>query len=402
VKKIYDSVHGFIYLNPLENELIDTYPFQRLRYIKQLGITYMVYPGATHSRFEHSLGTMELATRMYDQMMTKTTLKEASHDYEYWRQIVRLGALCHDLGHLPFSHVAEKVLLGDAGHEYWTLQVIECKELNIIWDKLRKQYHDRDVMIDVIKIALGEEKTLEFFPNKEKCRFNSWESALSQMICGDFFGADRIDYLLRDAKCTGVTYGFFDYQQLIETLRILPSKKEGKQGLELGVEENGIEACEALLLSRHFMYKRVYQVSSVKSYAFHMARFLKKFLLFNNLEEYLRMTDNEVISALHRSKDLDAICFLDRQRRFKARPLPRGVKESDLEAIAKKLKIPEGMVEWSLNHEKNEVSSLAFPVLNRRHDVGEAKEYSQISIPSRISSWLYISPEYEERFLLSL
>ena len=117
--KIYDSVHGFIHFNEIESALIDTEVFQRLHYIHQLGISYMIYPGATHTRFEHSLGTMHIATQIFDQI---------SED-PYWRQIVRLAALCHDLGHLPFSHVAEEVLLGAKGHEEWTLKIIESPYL---------------------------------------------------------------------------------------------------------------------------------------------------------------------------------------------------------------------------------------------------------------------------------
>src|SRR3990167_8889868 len=98
--KIYDALHGFIRFNPIEQKLIDSAPFQRLRFIHQLGIAYFVYPGATHSRFEHSLGTMEIATRIAQQI-------GASAD---WVQIIRLAALCHDLGHLPFSHDAEEAL----------------------------------------------------------------------------------------------------------------------------------------------------------------------------------------------------------------------------------------------------------------------------------------------------
>ena len=122
IKKIYDSVHRFIHIDLLESDLINSRPFQRLYYIHQLGVTYFVYPGGTHRRFEHSLGVMELATRIYDevtmgdiptylvensQKLLKSFLPIAgSETYRYWRRILRMGALCHDLGHLPFSHTA--------------------------------------------------------------------------------------------------------------------------------------------------------------------------------------------------------------------------------------------------------------------------------------------------------
>src|SRR5476651_2062324 len=92
-KKIYDSVHGFISFDEFEKELIDSLPFQRLHYIHQLGIAYLVYPGATHTRFEHSLGVMELASQIFDRIASKHEIPQA----DYWRQVLRLAALCHDL-----------------------------------------------------------------------------------------------------------------------------------------------------------------------------------------------------------------------------------------------------------------------------------------------------------------
>jgi len=123
IKKIYDSVHRFIHVDSLESDLINTRPFQRLHYIHQLGVTYFVYPGGTHRRFEHSLGVMELATRIYDQITSgdrPKILRElvpelGSPEFRYWRRVLRLAALCHDMGHLPFSHTAEHRLFGKGG-----------------------------------------------------------------------------------------------------------------------------------------------------------------------------------------------------------------------------------------------------------------------------------------------
>ena len=118
--EIRDPIHVFIKLDLQEREVVDSRPFQRLRHIHQLGMTYLVYPGATHKRFEHSLGVMELAGKVYDIITSKEVypeikellpqLNEPSRK-DYWRRIVRIAALCHDLGHLPFSHAVEKELL---------------------------------------------------------------------------------------------------------------------------------------------------------------------------------------------------------------------------------------------------------------------------------------------------
>ena len=265
--KLYDPVHQFIYLDDDEAVLIDTLPFQRLRYIRQMGTAYLVYPGATHSRFEHSLGVLELSSQIFDRMVSK--FPKLRQDYPYWRKIVRLAALCHDVGHLPFSHVGEKALLGKGGHEKYTYNIIQSPLLMPLWDKLKAELKNPDVVDHVLKIAIGEKKLQEI---GHASPFSSWEKVMCEIITGDFFGADRIDYLLRDSKSSGVSYGLFDYHQLIETVHILSPEGE----MQLGIEENGIESCEALLLSRHFMHRRVYQYATVKSYNFHLSRFMEK------------------------------------------------------------------------------------------------------------------------------
>src|SRR5438067_8490151 len=113
--EIRDPVHTFIRVDTDERMVVDSPPVQRLRHIHQLALTYLVYPGATHKRFEHSLGVMELAGRVFDVLADRATdqirdlLKPLSNEDElrYWRRVVRMAALCHDVGHLPFSHAAD-------------------------------------------------------------------------------------------------------------------------------------------------------------------------------------------------------------------------------------------------------------------------------------------------------
>jgi HD superfamily phosphohydrolase len=114
-----DPIHNFISVRSDERKVIDSPPFQRLRDIHQLAMTYLVYPGATHTRFEHSLGVMELASRIFDVVtkpynVTHDVVRDIIPDQDslaYWRTVLRLAALFHDVGHLPFSHAAEKDLL---------------------------------------------------------------------------------------------------------------------------------------------------------------------------------------------------------------------------------------------------------------------------------------------------
>ncbi|MEM7174757.1 MAG: HD domain-containing protein [Chlamydiota bacterium] len=411
-KKIYDPVHRFIHLTHLEHALICTRPFQRLHYIHQLGVTFFVYPGAVHRRFEHSLGVMELATRIYDEVMSRCPAsilpsdvqlsladwlpKPESPERRYWRSILRLSALCHDLGHLPFSHTAEKRLLDSGGHEKWTAKIINSDYLAPIWEMLQREVAiDRNVKTDVTKIALGAEKFAELYPDSQALTL--WEKIVSQMLTGDFFGADRIDYLVRDSKCSGLVYGSFDYHQLFEMLQILPS--DGKeQSLCLGIEENGIESCEALLLSRHYMYKRLYQYPTVKAYSFHLARFMETIYydLEEDLDRYIAMTDNEVLAELSRASTdpdhpghFDAACLYLRHARFHAIPLKTKPSVEELQALRKKLDLPPEQLVWELSSQAPKQEALSFPVLRADGSICCAKEISEISVPKRAISWVF-------------
>lgn len=406
VKKIYDSVHRFIHVDGLESDLINSRPFQRLHYIHQLGVTYFVYPGGTHRRFEHSLGVMELATRIYDEITSGNLpgkLKEliprfASHEYRYWRRVLRLAALCHDLGHLPFSHVAEHRLLGKGGHEIWTQKIMESEFLSPIWERFATESLEdgisRDVKLDVMKVALGEKKF--------EGAFTPWEKVVTEIVTGDFFGADRIDYLLRDSQCTGLAYGLFDYHQLIEMLKMIVTN-EGT--LALGVEENGIESCEALLLARHYMHKRLYQYSSVKSYAFHLARFMETIYydLGDDLERYISMTDNEVLSDLNKaSRDekhpghFDAKCLYLRRYRFRAIALRTPPEEKNLLEIKNKLGIPDDEFSWEITKKGSRKLGMNFPVLKEDGTVDTGDNLSEISVPPKERSWVYVAPCFED------
>jgi HD superfamily phosphohydrolase len=399
LKRIYDSVHGFIYFSPLEKELIDSYVFQRLHALHQLGVAYLVYPGATHTRFEHSIGVMHIATRIFDQILQSYEEPLDPFFRTYW-QVVRFAALCHDLGHLPFSHAAEKVLLGEVGHEKWTQLLIKSSFLQPIWDQLQAQFPQHDVVNDIVKISLGEKKFHQILGEKHSEPFTPWEHVLTQIITGDFFGADRIDYLLRDARATGVSYGLFDYQQLIETLRILPGPEGSEGDLVLGIEENGIASCEALLLSRHFMHRRVYQYPSVKAYSFHMTRFLQKLYyehnLLSSLEKYLSYSDCEVLTELRKAfitpshlGHEDALSLLGREDRYLAVELSSSIEEDVVTNY-------QNQYSAVFVREKKEDAHVSFPVIRRDEKIVSAASCFSIVIPSFASTWMYISPKHQD------
>lgn len=423
-KKIYDSVHGFIRYDDLEKAFIDTIAFQRLHYIHQMGVAYLVYPGATHTRFEHSLGVLELATRMYQRICDNLSPeffdlipRAGSNEYLYWRKILRLAALCHDLGHFPFSHVAEENILGGKGHEYWTVKIIESPILKPLFDQIKDQLNfddklsKRNIVEDVVKIAIGEKRLNKIFPNR-KWNFSNFENILSQIIIGDFFGADRIDYLMRDSKFTGVVYGLFDYLQLIESLRVLPNEK---QSFELGLDESGLEACEALLIARYFMYKRVYFHPSIKAYGFHMKRAMETCPLFDkkneDVNDFLQINDNHIMCYLndianknnHASSD-DANKILSRKNRFKALVIPEDVPEDKIRKFKEKFNIQDEQIAWEFKESDLSKKDMSFPVHCKYGHIVSAKNISPIltnilSLPIR---YVYIAPEFEQIFMQSI
>lgn len=301
-QEIRDPIHNFIYVAPDEMRVVDSRPLQRLRHIHQLALTYLVYPGATHKRFEHSLGVMELAGRVFDVVTRNENVKEEVRQLlpelgeqvkrDYWRRVLRMAALCHDAGHLPFSHAAEKDLLPEGwDHERLTKEIVMDPEMKELWNQVTPPLRAEDIA----KLALG--------PKKEKdLPFSPWETILSEIIVGDAFGVDRIDYLLRDSYHAGVAYGRFDHYRLVDTLRILP--RPGTEGEEatLGIEEGGLHSTEALLLARYFMYSQVYYHRVRVIYDDHLKEFLSKWLPTGKfsvaVEDHLRISDNEVHAAL--------------------------------------------------------------------------------------------------------
>jgi uncharacterized protein len=299
--ELRDPIHIFIHFDSDERKVIDSRPLQRLRYIHQLALSFLIYPGATHRRFEHSLGVMELAGRVFDVVTSpenvtdriRNSLPEITkpNELQYWRRVLRMAALCHDIGHLPFSHAAERELLpANWDHERLTHEIIYSEEMQEIWKRLTPPLRASDI----VKVALGPDKAADLG------RFSVWETILSEIIVGDAFGVDRIDYLLRDSHHAGVAYGKFDHHRLIETLRILPHPDTGEAAL--GVEEGGLQSAEALLWARYLIYVQVYLHHVRRIYDIHLRDFLKAWLdngkFSTNIEKHLRMTDNEVLSGL--------------------------------------------------------------------------------------------------------
>lgn len=217
MKVIRDSIHGDVFLDETELRIVDTLEFQRLRRVKQLGMTYLVYPSANHTRFEHALGALDLAGRLSDNL----------HLNEEEKKKLRLAALLHDTGHGPLSHTSEELLrryLG-VGHEETTRRVIEDSEVTEVLEEGGVDPRE------IVAILAGK------------------RGYLSKAIASEY-DVDRMDFLVRDAHHTGVAYGVIDLDRLLNTLRVHDE--------DLVVEEGGLKAVEALLVARFLMTPTVY------------------------------------------------------------------------------------------------------------------------------------------------
>ena len=304
IHEIRDPLYGFIHLTTEERRVLNSRPVQRLRNIHQLGLTYLVFPSATHRRFEHSLGVMEIATKVFDTVTAAHRRHPKIEDFlpelaspekvQAGRTVVRMAALCHDLGHLPFSHAGEQLLPAGTFHEELSKILIESEEMQELWEQLPS----RPRAEDIAKIALG--------PDKFPAPLTDWERILSEIVTGDVLGADRMDYLLRDAYHSGVGYGRFDHLRLVEGIRLLPQPADGEQieviAPALGIEEGSMAAAESLLLARRAMFTQVYHHHVPLAYNRHLQDFLSAWLpggqFERNVAAHLSMDDNRVLTAM--------------------------------------------------------------------------------------------------------
>lgn len=295
--EIRDPVHVFVRVSTDERGFVDKPAVQRLRHIHQLAMSYLVYPGASHKRFEHSLGVMELASRAYDVIIHPENIHprvaqmfpeiNQADKRDYWRSALRMAGLFHDVGHIPFSHASEKDLLPKGcTHETITARLID--ELEQDFAELTPPLR----AMDVKKLAVG--------PKELAVDFSTWEAILAEIIVGDSFGVDRMDYLLRDSLHTGVVYGKFDHYRLIDCLRILPKEYIDSEEPSLGVTEGGLQSAEALQLARYFMYSQVYFHPVRRIYDIHLRDFMTAWCgkLSADPVDHQKLSDNEVLSEL--------------------------------------------------------------------------------------------------------
>ncbi len=258
---IRDPIHGAILINDDEKPIIDSQFFQRLRCIKQLGFGELAFPGATHTRHAHSLGAMHIGSRVFDAVFARSSLGERQR--LRLRQAVRLAMLCHDIGHLPLSHASEHMAplraclyLPDwipcspslhGCHEEIAASILLNSSLTPALKKCLQSWELGPEAVAALVLGIDPPHSEFVVQGKD------YGPVLRHIVSGEL-DADRMDYLLRDSFYTGVQYGRYDLDWIIENLQ--PVEIDSK--VHLAINKAAIFAFEDFLLSRFHMFVSVY------------------------------------------------------------------------------------------------------------------------------------------------
>jgi len=226
-KKVYDEVHGYIELDEVALRIVDLDVFQRLRRIKQLGVTFYVYPGAVHTRFSHSLGVYYLMKKLSERLASEGYIPRDDIP------LLEASALLHDIGHLPYSHALETFYTRESGqgfeHEDLSREII---------------LNDPEVSEALSAFGIDKHEAASIIYGRHR------EPLYNQLMSSDL-DVDRMDYLVRDSLHTGVTYGSIDLDRLLETITV---DREGN----IAVKDKGLIAAENFYIARLHMYRGVY------------------------------------------------------------------------------------------------------------------------------------------------
>jgi uncharacterized protein len=285
-----DPVWNNIRVDELTLTLVDTEVFQRLRYVRQLGWTYLVYPGATHTRFEHALGTHHLSRRT---LALLCEAEDSTSISEIDQAIVRSAALLHDVGHYPFSHALEEI--GALHHE----------------DVARPLITEGSVAA-ILSSQLGEDAPGKVF---DLIRGRS-ESPLQGLISGSL-DLDKIEYLKRDAFMCGVPYGEIDVDRLTNSLVLVDDPETGRRAL--GVREKALSALESLLFAKYQMYRNVYWHHAVRSATAMYKRLVEDAVRTEvvDVQSLARHTDEGLMHKLESDEPTPLLAALKGRRLYK-------------------------------------------------------------------------------------
>jgi HD superfamily phosphohydrolase len=306
--EIRDPVHGSIAILDAEIEILEHPFFQRLRNIKQLGFSEYVFPGATHTRYLHSIGVMHVATLVFNSLFKD----QSSKDIQRLKESLRLGCLLHDIGHAPLSHSTESVMPmvsalklpkqfqdreRQASHEDYTIKSITDSSFTKSFKGVIKEFG-----IDpkaIAELVIGETTNLSYFTVNGINYF----PLLHQLVSSEM-DCDRMDYLLRDSYFCGVSYGKFDLDWIIDNLKICIENNEAY----LGISERAISTFDDFLLSRFHMFMMVYFHYRAVCLEQMLMRYFEseksEYAIPADIESYLEHDDAYLMRVLRKSDNI--------------------------------------------------------------------------------------------------
>lgn len=306
--EIRDPVHGSIPINDSEIEILEHPFFQRLRGIKQLGFSEYVFPGATHTRYLHSIGVMNVSTLVFNSLFKD----QNSKDILRLKESLRLGCLLHDIGHAPLSHSTESVMPmvsalklpaqfrgseRQASHEDYTIKSITDSSFTESFKGVTKEFGVEPNA--VAELVIGETKNPAYFTVNGINYF----PLLHQLVSSEM-DCDRMDYLLRDSYFCGVSYGKFDLDWIIDNLKICV---EGNQAF-LGISERAISTFDDFLLSRFHMFMMVYFHYRAVCLEQMLLRYFEsaksEYAIPADIEAYLEHDDSYLHRVLRKSQNI--------------------------------------------------------------------------------------------------
>ncbi len=273
-KIVRDPIHGNIQIKNYFVDLLETPEIQRLYNIKQLGFAHLVFPGAHHTRLEHSLGVYKIASQISDILEID----------KYDKNILICAALLHDIGHGPFSHTLESILLEKFGVDHIDLtEKLILGEYDIFESEEKKFIQSQSVSQIIDKQGMNKKELVQIIRGK---KIN--KPYLSQIL-NSTIDADQIDYLVRDAFYTGVAYGLIDIERLLQTLQIFENN--------LTINRKGVGVMENILMARGLMYSSVYFHKTVRIAELMLSKAIEEISEFEPFE-FFRMTDAEILNSL--------------------------------------------------------------------------------------------------------
>ena len=391
--RVRDPIHGTIRVADDEKAIVDSPFYQRLRQIKQLGFGDLAFPGATHTRHAHSLGAMQVSSRLFDAVASRSGLSQRAQ--VRFRAAVRLAMLCHDLGHMPLSHVSESIAppaqslrlpdwvgtgAGRATHEHFTAKILLDSPLTQLIENTFAHLEISPESLVSLITGMAPPGSRGFVENGM-----DWTPLLRALVSGEL-DADRMDYLLRDSFYTGVNYGRYDLDWIVQNLNA--ADKDGS--VYLALSRAAVFAFEDFLLSRYHMFLSVYYHHTTVSFDYMLRRYYEEsqgeFEIPADPQRFLTCDDVALLYALRSSTNPWAMRIITRQGYKLLAQFTERDEGYDLSALEK------GLASSRVDH----FSVQSLGVLSKYFDSGASSELFVLDVSSgRLTEIAKYTPLYQ-------